>query len=163
VPDTVFWTSLTGIVVSGVVGPSATSWGARRTARKEFVRDQGAARRDELRTLLDEAAQVLGVGPIRLRQIWDEEKDEEVRKLTRAWPDEVYVIGQRLQLRLGVDSSVVAAYERLRRELRDFGEIPPGETDRHAAALKRFREDRSAFLTAALAKLDEPISDKEPK
>lgn len=66
--NTVLIASVTGIVVSGVVGPAVTSWAARRAARKQFVRDQNAKRRDDLRALLDEAASVLGVGSIRLRE-----------------------------------------------------------------------------------------------
>lgn len=158
-PSTVFWTSVTGIVVSGVVGPSATAWATRRANRSQFVRDREAARRDDLRVLFDDAAQVLGVGSIRLRQTWEQNRDEETTKLVRAWPDEVYVIGQRLQLRLGAASPVVAAYDTVREGLRAAGEIPPADEARHETALERFESDRNAFLAAALARLNEPIPD----
>jgi hypothetical protein len=163
VPSTIFWTALTGIAVSGVVGPSATAWATRRANRAQFVRAREAAKRDDLRALFDEAAQVLGVGPIRLRQTWERTADEETAKLVRAWPDEVYVIGQRLELRLGADTPVIAAYIKVREGLRAAGEIPPDDESRHAAALEKFESDRKVFLSVALAKLNEPIPDKEPK
>jgi hypothetical protein len=59
---------VTGIVVSGVVGPSETTWSAVRATAPIWsatARPPGAM---ALRALFDEAAQVLGVGPIRLRQ-----------------------------------------------------------------------------------------------
>ena len=94
--------SVTAIIVSGVVGPSATAWAARRAARKQFIRDQAARRRGELRDLLDDAAGILGVGPIRLRQTWEvQQAGETLTDELRAWPDQVYVLGQRLRLRLG--------------------------------------------------------------
>jgi hypothetical protein len=163
VPGTAFWTSITGIAVSGVVGPSTTAWATRRANRSQFVRDREAAKRDDLRDLFDEAAKVLGVGPIRLREIWEQDADEDVVKRARAWPDEVFVVGQRLQLRLGAGSPVANAYETVREGLRAAAKISPGDTPEHDAALDRFEADRSMFLAAALAKLDEPIPDKEPK
>lgn len=159
----VFWTSVTGIVVAGVVGPSATAWATRRASRSQFVRDREAARRDDLRALFDEAAKVLGVGPIRLRQTWEQNRDEATAKLVRAWPEEVYVVGQRLRLRLGAGSPVVAAYGTVREGLRAAGEIPPADEAHHEAALDRFETDHNAFLAAALARLNEPIPDKEPR
>ncbi len=154
-------TSISGIVVSGVVGPSATAWSTRRTARKQFVRDQGAKGRDDLRTLFDEAASVLGLGPIRLRQIW-EAGDAGMTDALRAWPDEVYVIGQRLQLRLGAGDTVVTEYDKVRTALTRAGEVAPNDNERHDQAVKQFEDARDKFLAAALAKLKEPIPDKEP-
>jgi hypothetical protein len=163
VPGTIFWTSITGIAVSGVIGPGATAWATRLANRTQFVRDREAAKRDDLRALFDKAAQVLGVGPIRLRQIWEQDRDAETLELVRTWPDEVYVVGQRITLRLGATSPVAIAYDTVREGLRTGAEIPPGDTERHNTALSRFEAERDAFLAAALAKLDEPIPTKEPK
>lgn len=162
-PGTIFWTSITGITVSGVVGPAANAWATRLANRSQFVRDREAAKRDDLRALFDDAAQVLGVGPIRLRQIWEQDHDAETVELVRGWPDEVYVIGQRIKLRLGADSPIATAYDRVREGLRTAAEIPPGETARRDASLDRFEADRDAFLAASLAKLKEPIPEKPKK
>ncbi len=163
--DTVLIASITGIVVSGVVGPAATAWAGRRAARKQFLRDQAAKRRDDLRALCDEAARVLGVGPIRLRESWEAQASgAELTEAHRVWPDQVFVIGQRLQLRLGAGDKVVTQYDAVRQALRDAGQLPPDAgRQRHEDAVSRFEAARDDFLAAAQAKLDEPISDQEPR
>ena len=96
--NTTLVVSVTGIVVSGVVGPTVTSWAARRAARKQFVRDQAAKRREELHALLDEAASVLGLGPTRLRQTRELQRaSAELPEDLRLWPEQVYVIGHQLR------------------------------------------------------------------
>lgn len=162
--NAVLITSVTGIVVSGVVGPAATSWAGRRAARRQFVRDQAARRLDDLRALFDEAATVLGVGPIRLREIWEASRTGADDEALREWPDQVYVIGQRLQLRLGADDPVVRQYETVRTALREAGEISPDAgMQRYEQAVSRFESARDSFLAAAQARLDAPIADKESK
>lgn len=161
--DPVLIASVTGIVVSGVVGPAATAWAARRAARKQFVRDQATKRRDDLRALFDEAARVLGVGPIRLRETWEaQHAGRELSDDLRAWPDRVYIIGQRLQLRLGLDDAVVTSYDAVRVALHDAGQLAPGRDDQgHEQAVLTFEAARNDFLATAQAKLDEPIPEKE--
>lgn len=162
VANTVLITSVTGIAVSGVVGPAATSWAARRAARKQFLRDQAAKRRDDLGALLDEAASVLGVGPIRLRETWEAAATGAIPDALRAWPDEVYILGQRLRLRLGAQDPVVTRYETVRTALVDAGWVAPdAEAALHDTAIEHFEVARDQFLAAAQAKLDAPISDKE--
>lgn len=163
VANTVLIASVTGIVVSGVIGPAVTSFAARRAARKQFLRDQAAKRRDDLRVLFDEAATVLGVGPIRLRETWEAQQTGAALTIEqRAWPDTVYVIGQRLQLRLGAAHAVVTQYEVVRTSLREAGRLTPNaDQERHENAVLRFEAARNDFLAAARAKLDEPIPDQE--
>jgi len=161
--NTVLITSVTGILVSGVVGPGATAWAARRSARKQFIRDRAAKGREDLRGLLDEAASVLGVGPIRLRTTWEaQQARRNPPEEARAWPDAVYVLGQRLRLRLGAEDPVVKEYDVVRARLVEAGKLT-GEVDdeRHENALLRFESAREKFLTVARAKLDAPIPDKE--
>lgn len=164
VANTVLIASVTGIVVSGVIGPAATAFAVRRAARKQFLRDQSAKRRDDLRVLFDEAASVLGVGPIRLRETWEAQHTGAVATdEQRTWPEEVYVIGQRLQLRLGMQHAVVSQYGAVRTALREAGQLAPDtDEERHENAVLRFETARNDFLAAAQAKLDEPIPDKEP-
>ena len=162
VASSVLIASVTGIVVSGVVGPAATSWGARRAARRQFIRDQVAHRRDDLRGLLDDAAAVLGVGPIRLRETWEAAQAGTMNEGLRDWPDEVYVLGQRLRLRLDPADPIVTRYEAVRAALQDVGQIRPGSDEqRYEAAVTAFETARDAFLAASLARLDAPLREKE--
>ncbi len=160
--NTVLITSVTGIVVSGVVGPTATAWAARRAARKQFIRDQAAKRREDLRTLLDEAASLLGVAVIRLRELGEAGGSGATTEAQRAWADQVYTIGQRLQLRLGSSDAVVAKYQSVRSALGDVGEAAP-DSEEYQSAVQEFETARDTFLKAAQTKLDRVISDKEPR
>jgi hypothetical protein len=163
VANTTLVVSVTGIVVSGVVGPTVTSWAARRAARKQFVRDQAAKRREELHTLLDEAASVLGLGPTRLRQTRERQRaSAELPAELRLWPEQVYVIGQRLRLRLGGSDPVVQAYDIVRERLIEAAQLAVQDDEQqHESAVLRFEAGREEFLTAARAKLDAPIPETE--
>ncbi len=161
--NTTLVVSVTGIVVSGVVGPTVTSWGARRAARKQFVRDQAAKRREELHALLDEAASVLGLGPTRLRQTRELQRaSAELPEELRLWPEQVYVIGQRLRLRLGGADPVVQAYDTVRERLIEAAQLAmQDDAQQHENAVLRFEAGREAFLATARAKLEAPIPEKE--
>lgn len=155
--------AIVGIVVSGVVGPSATAWAVRRAARKQFVRDQAGKRREELGVLLDHAASVLGLGPTRLRQMRDSgQSPDSLSDEQRAWPEQVYTLGQRLRLRLGGQHPVVEKYETVRLRLLDAAAVPAeAEQQTHENAVLRFEQARDAFLDEAQVTLDAPIPDKE--
>lgn len=115
--NTTLIVSITGIAVSGVVGPSTTAWASRRAARAQFLRDRAAARRDELRGLLDEAAIVLGLGGTRLRQAWEAEQAGQALDQFRPWSEQVFTLSRRLRLRLAADDPIVAAYDVVRDRL----------------------------------------------
>src|SRR5258708_1475213 len=89
-------TSIAGILVSGVVGPQFTSWSTRRANRKQFNRDQNARRRDDLRSLLDEAAILLASGATNLRHIREANPDSELAN----WLSQIFPPGHRLRRRL---------------------------------------------------------------
>lgn len=162
VANTTLLVSVTGIVVSGVVGPTATSWAARRAARKQFVRDQAAKRREDLHALLDEAASVLGLGPTRLRQTRELERaGAELPEGLRLWPEQVYAIGQRLRLRLGGSDPVLQAYDVVRERLIEAAQLAAQDDAQHENAVLRFEASREEFLARARAKLDAPISERE--
>lgn len=159
--NTTLIASVTGIVVSGVVGPTATTWAARRAARKQFNRDQAARRRDERAVLLDEAASLLGLGPTRLREMRETpQSDTERWKELRAWAEEVFTMGQRLRLRLGAASAVVVTYELVRKRLIETQKIKD-EPDQEEA-LTRYESARDDWLVAAKADLDAELSEDEP-
>jgi hypothetical protein len=162
--NTTLIAAVTGIVVSGIVGPSATAWASRRAARKQFVRDRAAARRDELRSLLDEAAVTLGLGGPRLRQV--RHSGEPGSRLTEpqpSWAEQVFTVGQRLRLRLPADDPIILAYDRARRQLVALAELSSQAADEasHEQVTTAFETARDAFLAASQAALDAPISDKE--
>ena len=163
--NTTLIASVTGIGVSGIVGPSATAWASRRAARKQFLRDRAAARRDELRTLLDEAAVTLGLAGPRLRQA-HRPGDVESRHsdLEPSWSEQVFTLGQRLRLRLTPGDAIVVAYELVRRRLLDVAQVSAqADEATREAAFTAFETARDAFLSASQAALDAPIADKEPE
>jgi hypothetical protein len=157
--DTTLIVSVVGIGVSGVVGPAATAWATRWAARRQFVSDREVRRLDELLALLDEAAQALGLAIVRLRQSREAQgagpdADQQV------WAEQVYSIGQRLQLRLGNADPVMAAYEHARAALLDAGKRGL-EAESHDAAIAAFEAARGEFLLRAQRMLRAPISDQE--
>ena len=99
-------TSIVGILVSGVVGPQFTSWSTRRANHKQFNRDQNARHRDDLRSLLDEAAILLASGATNLRHLREANPDPELAN----WLSQIFPLGQRLRLRLPEDHQIVRSY-----------------------------------------------------
>jgi hypothetical protein len=160
--NTTLIAAVTGIVVSGVVGPGATAWASRRAARKQFVRDRAAARRDELRSLLDEAAVTLGLGGPRLRQVRRSGEPKSQLSEQSSWAEQVFTVGQRLRLRLPADDQIILAYDRARKQLVALAELSPqADEARHDQVMTAFETARDSFLAASHAALDAPISDKE--
>lgn len=145
---------VTGIIVSGVVGPSVAAVLARRSRSREFHREQVAARRTELRKLLDEAASLLASGPTNVRILHEQTAGAELER-ARAWLSQVFPIGQRLQLWLPADHAVVISYERVRERLVEAAQAGPAPTA--DVILDQFESERAAFLERARAALLSPI------
>lgn len=145
---------VTGIVVSGVVGPTVAAWLTRRSRSREFHREQVAERRHELRKLLDEAASLLASGPTNIR-ILHEQRTGEEGEHARAWLSQVFPIGQRLQLWLPGEHPVVTLYERVRERLIDAAKA--GTTPAGDAVFDQFEQDRRVFLDHAREALLSPI------
>lgn len=148
---------VTGIVVSGVVGPAVAAVLARRTRTREFHREQVAARRDELRKLLDEAASLLASGPTNVRILHERTAGAELDR-ARGWLSQVFPIGQRLQLWLSADHPVITAYERVRERLVDAAEAGPAPATE--AILDQFELERKTFLDRARDALLGPIPEE---
>jgi hypothetical protein len=148
------YTAVTGIVVSGVVGPSVASWASRRASRQQFGRDVALGRRDDLRSLLDQAAELLSVGATNIRLA--EEADRSGRPAPEdvsEWADKVYVLEQRLLLRLSTAHPVVVRYAEVRQTL-----VALGTSE---ASVEEFETARSAFLESARRALAEPVTEGE--
>jgi hypothetical protein len=147
---------VTGIVVSGVVGPAIAAYFSRRGDRQRFARDQLQRNREDLRALVDEGAVLLGAGETNLRLAHEaasrgESEPDEVRD----WAGKVHLLGQRLSLRLASSDAVVRAFERVRTALLAVGERY-GNDDEYPAAVAEFETRRTAFLDEARAALERP-------
>lgn len=153
--DSAVLLGVTGIVVSGVVGPGVAAWLAHRSRSREFHRQQVAERRNELRILLDEAAGLLASGPTHLRILRAPGAHADDLDRAHDWLAQVFPIGQRLQLWLPVDHPVVTAYETVRERLIAAAEGGTGHVD--DALLDQFEDERRRFLDVSRTTLAEPI------
>jgi hypothetical protein len=145
--------------MSGVVGPSLTSWANRRGATQGFQREVRRSQRDDIRQLLDEAAVLLAQGPTMVRRLQEAvaSAGEQPAKASE-WRAEVFPLGERLRLRLPVDHPIVTSYEVVRTSLADA--LEAASTDRANAAVDRFENLRDAFLQEGRHLLDQPIPNR---
>jgi hypothetical protein len=150
---------VTGIVVSGVIGPAVAASMARRGRSREFHREQAAARRNQLRALLDEAASLLASGPTHLRVLQGPKPDSDDLQRARSWLLLVFPIGQRLRLWLPANHPVVEGYENVRRQL-----VSAAESGRSAdrSVLDDFEQERSRFLEVCRETLLSPVPERGP-
>jgi hypothetical protein len=147
---------VTGIVVSGVIGPAIAAYYGRRGDRQRFARDQLHRSREDLRALLDEGAVLLGAGETNLRLAHEaasrgEPEPDEVRD----WAGKVHLLGQRLRLRLAADAPVITAYESVKSALVAVGETY-GHDDQYPGAVEQFEMQRRSFLEQAREALERP-------
>lgn len=164
-PDNPDWLSqhstlvvgVVGIVFSGLIGPSvAAGWVSRRERR----RDHDAAvegRRQDLRTVIDEAAKILGGAVSHLRPLL---AAKQANAPLPAEPadllKELVPLGQRLQLRLPADHPVLKTYEGARMGLIEVSHADSSQAEFNEAA-DEFEALRSNFLDAARDALQAPI------
>ena len=147
---------VTGIVVSGVVGPLVASWIGRKTERRAFTRARFRDQRDELRDLFDEAATLLSVGPRVLRRRASNPDDAESCRSATEWSDQVFPLRERLLLRLPPSHDAVTTYDQVRTAAQTLAEQPTAESE-----VSAYESARDAFLRAARAALDAPIPEKQ--
>jgi hypothetical protein len=159
VADSALILGVTGIVVSGIIGPGIAAMLSQRSQTSGFNRSQAAGRRDELRAVLDDAAVLLATGATNLRMLQSTSPDPADLKAAKEWMAQIFPIGQRLQLWLPHDDLVVIAYETVREQLVVAG--GPGTAQQTEDALQKFESERRTFLDLARAKLLLPILDKE--
>ena len=146
-----------GILVSGIVGPVFVSLSTRYSERMRLMKEEGERRRDELHGVVEEAAKTLGEGSLTLREAERAAAfgDPEPPELGE-WSNRVYLIEQRLLLRLQPDDPVI-------KRLDDVLEILDGISDERRSGssqggvVRRYDEAQRQFLAearAALAKRD---------
>jgi hypothetical protein len=144
---------VTGIVVSGVVGPVVAAWANRRGDLQRFERDPLQRRRDDLRAIVDEGAALLGAGETNLRLAHEAaSRGEREPAGVGDWAINVHLLGQRLLLRLSSTHPVVTAYEEVREALVAVGETY-GDAASYPAAVTAFEARRTDFLDKARAEL----------
>lgn len=149
--------AIAGIVVAGLLGPSATAWATRRANRQQFERDHRARRRDDFRALVDDAAKLLGAGVTNLR-IGREAKAEgsEEPKEVKEWASEVHLLRQRLLLRRAAGEPVMTAYASVLDALEQVGAAASDEA--YEQAVTNYEQSMEQFLSSARASLDAPVS-----
>jgi hypothetical protein len=152
--------SVTGIGVSGVIGPWLNAWVTRRANRQQFAQQRAGIAREDLTALVDEAAELLASGATNLRL------DAEARRKglkppaeVQEWTGKVFPLQQRLRLRVPANDPLVAGYERVREALLVVAEA----ADEGAAtrAIESFEAERDRFLDAARQRLARPVPDSE--
>lgn len=150
-----------GIVVSGFVGPTVT---ALLTARRDRAKEQRAfaiTLRDDLRVLVDEAADLLGRAVSHLRlALRAEERGEPPPPEAGDSIGALFPLGQRLRLRLAEDDPVVTSYDKVRGCLLELSEAT-GSQAAFDAAIHKVEMARASFLDAARVTLSAPISEGE--
>ena len=154
--DSTLIASVTGIVVSGVVGPTISGWAVRRADAQRFKREQRGKRHDDLRAVVDEAATLLAVGATNIRLLQEARAaNREEPESVRDWASNVHALQQRLLLRVAPSDSVATAYQ----EVRDALIALDRQQDQaQEEAVQEFEGKRLAFLAAARAALETEIS-----
>ena len=154
-----------GIVFSGFIGPTVVAY---FTGRRELARDARAlavARQDDLRDLLDEAAQVLSGAVGRLRPLLAATLDDrELPKEPADFLGSLAPLGHRLRLRLPDDDPVVVSYDGAVESLRSVAQAT-GSQVAFDAAVNDFDTARDGFLANSRAALradviSNPAADK---
>jgi hypothetical protein len=148
--------SIVGIFVAGIVGPTLSSWAGRRADEQRFQRDQASRRRDDLRSVVDDAARLLALGGTNVRVI----RDARARNVAepddvREWASSVHVLEQRLLLRVPATDVVATTYRDVRQSLIALDVDESKDSDR---AVANFEALRDAFLTAARRALEAQVA-----
>jgi hypothetical protein len=137
---------VTGIVVSGVLGPVVAAWVNRHGDRERAARDLEQRRREDLEAVVDDGAVLLGAGETNLRLAHEAaSRGEAPPAEVGEWAGRVHLLGQRLRLRLPADDPVVQAYEAVRAALLSVG-ATYGDADHYTAVVADFEAKRSEFL-----------------
>jgi hypothetical protein len=157
--NTTLYTAVTGIVVSGVAGPAFAAWASRRGSRQQFDRQVTLGRRDDLRSVLDQAAELLSTGATNIRIATDAARASGAEpEVVREWASQVHLLQQRLRLRLPATHGVVRAYDEVRNALIHLG--AEGDAD-GADPVREFEAARSRFLDEARRALEAPVTEAQ--
>jgi hypothetical protein len=158
VADTTLIVSITGIAVSGVLGPWINGWVVRRANRQQFEQDRAGQDRDDLAHLVDEAAELLAAGVTNLRLTAEAtQSGRKVPPEVEEWTARVFPLEQRLRLRVPADDPIVSGYSRVRERLLVVARLAKDPTAA-SGAIAAFESERDRFLDAARGRLDAPVT-----
>lgn len=167
------WTAITGIIVSGFVGPAGAAYFTGRHQQRAFDRDRSMQDRVELRTLLDEAAVALHEAVYAGSQAnsavlqhgrWVGERAPEVVAALRDAGKVLDRLRERMQIRLGGEEKVVQALAAADEHLLEFfraltllADLGPNDTadllkesrDRMTPAFEGFQQEGNRFIELA--------------
>lgn len=142
-----------GIVISGFVGPTVTAYFTGRHERAKDARALAVARQEDLRNVLDEAAQVLSGAIGQLRPLLAAAQiDEELPKEPADFLRTLAPLGHRLRLRLPEDDPVGKSYDTAVETLRAVGRATASQAA-FDAAVRDFDAARDNFLADSRTKL----------
>jgi hypothetical protein len=149
-----------GIIVSGFVGPTVTALFTSKRERDKDARGRAAARREDLRDLLDEAAKVLGGAVANLRPLLDAQlAGREAPREPAEFLGSLFPLGQRLRLRLPGGHDVISTYDEVRERLIVLSHATASEAE-WDTAVQNFEDARAVFLDTGRAALAAPISEQ---
>jgi len=148
-----------GVIVSGLLGPSVT---AAWTAKRERARDHRGlvgSRREDLRTVLDEAAKLLAAAIPNVKRLMAAGAEQPLPEGPRDLLGELVPLSQRIQLRLPSAHPVVTSFEAAREALVELSRSGGSQEDFDHAA-DNFEAKRSVFLSACRDALQAEITRK---
>jgi hypothetical protein len=157
------WVAITGIVVSGLLGPGLAAIWATRSQRIRFTQERVLRDTAELRIVIDEVAQVLERADvtIRLAIIADSDVEADKEEVGRRLTSDIHAVSmliERVAMRLGSKHDVTRCLRNALGELcwafqwQSESRSSPGSTRRRhlLECQDRYREFRTLVLAFAL-------------
>lgn len=142
------------------MGPSIAALWTTRREREKDARARLLVQRDDLRSVVDEAAKALGGAVVRLRLALEAQlKGQPLPHDTRDFLAELFTIGQRLRLRAPVSDAMVQSYDAAREQLIEVARATSTQADFDDAAAV-FDTKRAHFLDKSREVLNAPIPDR---
>src|SRR4051794_38545980 len=90
---------ITGIVVSGVVGPLIAVWASRNGDRRRYDLDSRRRQYEDLQSVVDDGAVLLGAGETNIRLAHEAATSgTDVPAEVTEWSSRVHLLGERLLL-----------------------------------------------------------------
>jgi hypothetical protein len=142
---------VTGIVVSGVVGPVVVTMAVTHGEHRHLEEQEAERDRDDLLRVLEEIAQLLGSAILDLERAGTEARTAAMLPLAEL-SSRLYPLQQRLLLRLRHDDVIAERLNRVMDVLRE-SEDAGADTAGDVALLKRFDAARQEFLDIARTEL----------
>jgi len=144
---------VTGIVVSGVVGPVVVTMAVTRGEHRHLEEVEAERDRDDLLRVLEEGGQLLGSIALDMRQLARglSTDDAELAELEKS-ASRVYLLRQRLLFRLRLDDPIVEGLDRVLDALMDFDWATAEAADYERLA-KAFEDTQRAFLDVSRREL----------